>query len=338
MFREWMRKIRTALSGKQLLLQKKAKVLARKAVLTASVLCYRLREAINWELIRSWILTNTVWLRTHLDRESLKDYAAAAAKWIRELPENMTRENFKKWSLMTWAWLKTVPGKCRNFRRNALAMSCLLLALWLFMGTSTSLAWFNYTTPTKRNTFEVQKFDLSVKYGYDLNDPDSFRDLEGSTSVFDDAALYEPGYTQVVYFEVTNEGNVPFDYKVETTVASQRAAENVLGDTFTLQPYLRYAVTYTPETDTVSREKTRLLQNVDLYHLDQLAPFAPESIAPGRKDYVAIVVHMPESVGNEANYRGDTIPEIILGIRVTAVQTGLSETNKAEALAAEMTN
>ena len=167
---------------------------------------------------------------------------------------------------------------------------------------------------------------------------DSFRDLEGSTSVFDDAALYEPGYTQVVYFEVTNEGNVPFDYKVETTVASQRAAENVLGDTFTLQPYLRYAVTYTPETDTVSREKTRLLQNVDLYHLDQLAPFAPESLAPGQKDYVAIVVHMPESVGNEANYRGDTIPEIILGIRVTAVQTGLSETDKAEALAAEMTN
>lgn len=36
--------------------------------------------------------------------------------------------------------------------------------------------------------------------------------------------------------------------------------------------------------------------------------------------YMAIVVRMDESVGNEANYRGDVVPKVELGIIVKADQ------------------
>ena len=36
--------------------------------------------------------------------------------------------------------------------------------------------------------------------------------------------------------------------------------------------------------------------------------------------YAALIIYMPEEVGNVANYRGDTVPEVELGITVKAEQ------------------
>ncbi|MBQ8202988.1 MAG: hypothetical protein IJZ75_01750 [Clostridia bacterium] len=44
------------------------------------------------------------------------------------------------------------------------------------------------------------------------------------------------------------------------------------------------------------------------------------SLEAGKTVYMAIVVHMPEGIGNEANYRGDEIPKVELGIIATATQ------------------
>ena len=40
----------------------------------------------------------------------------------------------------------------------------------------------------------------------------------------------------------------------------------------------------------------------------------------GGDAYVAIVVRMPEDVSDKANYRGDVIPEVQLGLIVNATQ------------------
>ena len=42
--------------------------------------------------------------------------------------------------------------------------------------------------------------------------------------------------------------------------------------------------------------------------------------AGANPEYVALVVYMPETVGNEANYRGNAIPTIALGLNLTATQ------------------
>ena len=41
---------------------------------------------------------------------------------------------------------------------------------------------------------------------------------------------------------------------------------------------------------------------------------------PGEATYIALVVRMPKDVTNIANYRGDDIPEVDLGITVKADQ------------------
>jgi hypothetical protein len=44
------------------------------------------------------------------------------------------------------------------------------------------------------------------------------------------------------------------------------------------------------------------------------------ALNPGDTAYLALVVRMPEEVGNEANYREGVIPKVELGIIVKAEQ------------------
>ena len=43
-------------------------------------------------------------------------------------------------------------------------------------------------------------------------------------------------------------------------------------------------------------------------------------LAPGETSYLALIVRMPEEVDNVANYRGNDIPKVELGITVKADQ------------------
>ena len=40
----------------------------------------------------------------------------------------------------------------------------------------------------------------------------------------------------------------------------------------------------------------------------------------GAVKYMALIVRMPEEVGNDANYRGETVPKVELGVIVEATQ------------------
>ena len=44
------------------------------------------------------------------------------------------------------------------------------------------------------------------------------------------------------------------------------------------------------------------------------------ALEPGEVVYMALIVRMPEEVGDEANYRGDIVPKVELGIIVKADQ------------------
>ena len=46
----------------------------------------------------------------------------------------------------------------------------------------------------------------------------------------------------------------------------------------------------------------------------------PVILEPGETECIALIVRMPEEVGNIANYRGNTIPNVELGITVKADQ------------------
>ena len=204
------------------------------------------------------------------------------------------------------------------YKRIALAISLVAILIWTVLGAGTSLAWFTDVSTELNNIFHVAKFDLVVSHS--LTDG-NWEEVDSQTKVFEDNALYEPGYVQVVYLKVENQGTVPFRLSAAVNVNGYIVATNVFGQTFLLQDYLKFGIAFADTEqqmqDAVSdRKLASAIANIPLHN------YADETaiVAPGEIKYVALVVHMPEEVGNVANYRGDVAPEVDLGITIRADQ------------------
>ena len=217
-------------------------------------------------------------------------------------------------------------AKKRIYKQIALALSLCALIVWCILGTGASLAWFTDTSPEVNNIFHFADFKLQVSY-FDENK--AWSPIETDTEVFDKEALYEPGYVQVVYLKVENNGSVPFNFYTAVNVNDCIAATNVFGQQFMLQDYLKFGViTDIDEQDiingTIDRKiakdtaKTLVKDIADM----PLHNYATETatLHPNGKAFIALVVRMPEEVNNIANYRGETIPRVKLGITVKAEQ------------------
>lgn len=208
--------------------------------------------------------------------------------------------------------------KRRPYKKIALVLSLCAILLWMLMGTGASLAWFSDTSDEVKNIFHAAKFELAVSHRLENGD---YEQLDGDTKVFDDEAIYEPGYTQVVYLKIENRGTLPFDLKTAVSVSEYTAATNVFGQSFDLQDYLTFGfVTAKDEAEVMAAVATRadaaLLADTPLCNYEkELTP-----LAAGETLYMALVVRMPENVGNEANYRGEVVPRVALGLIFDADQ------------------
>lgn len=208
--------------------------------------------------------------------------------------------------------------------KAALLLSLALLMLWTLLGAGTSLAWFTDTTPVVRNSFIIGDLDLSVYYKTEAGKYDP---VQSNTVIFDDEALYEPGYVQVVRMKVVNSGDVDFDYKLSIDVddSSVILGENEQGQTIYLPNYLKFGVAYGSDEIELEREIAKELAPLDAdIYLDGYTALRSldANTSKDNTDYVALILYMPESVGNVANYRTDKIPTVKLGVTVLASQKG----------------
>ncbi len=204
------------------------------------------------------------------------------------------------------------------YKRIALALSLCALIIWGILGTGASLAWFSDTSEEVTNIFHTANFDLEVSHRVDV---DKWESIDAKTDIFDDEALYEPGYVQVIYLKVENKGDRAFDFYTAISVKGSTTATNVFGQQFWLHEHLKFGVAIANSVeemeDAVStREKANAIATMKLqnYSTDVAA------LDPGETAYLALVVRMPEEVGNEANYREGDIPKVELGIIVKAEQ------------------
>ncbi len=210
------------------------------------------------------------------------------------------------------------PANRKPYKRIALALSLCAIFIWAILGTGASLAWFTDTSEEVNNIFHFANFEVAVSH---RTDEGKWEPVDGKTDIFDDEALYEPGYVQVVYLKVENKGDRAFDFYTAVIVTDYTVATNAFGQHFFLQDYLRFGIAIA-ETEKEMNEKvaTRALSNeiatmkLSRYETDVAA------LEPGETAYMALVIRMPEEVGNEANYRGDDIPMVELGIIVRADQ------------------
>lgn len=214
--------------------------------------------------------------------------------------------------------------KRKKWRKAALALSACLFVLWWALGTGATLAWFS-DVETVRNEFRIGLLDLDVSYKNDIIT--EYTPLKGATEVFYDEALYEPGYTQVVYLKIENNGDVDFNYKVSVTVEDFTNGKNAWGEEIYLPNYLRYGVVFA-ESETELQEMVRDRLNTrthainDWRMLDTWSEISPYIFEAGENPhYAALIIYMPEEVGNAANYRGFVEPRVELGITVFAQQS-----------------
>jgi len=204
------------------------------------------------------------------------------------------------------------------YKKSALILSLCIFVLWMMLGTGTSLAWFTDTDDDVQNIFHFAEFDLEVSHR--LSDG-TYETIEGHTDLFDDEALYEPGYVQVIYLKIENKGTVPFDFKVAVNVLDYTVSTNVFGKPFNLQDHLLFGLVFDETEDGMEQKvATRAMavaaSNTKLNRYD--TNWAP--LDAGDEMYMALIVRMPEAVGNEANYRGTTVPTVDLGVIVEAQQ------------------
>lgn len=208
-------------------------------------------------------------------------------------------------------------GKKKYFKRFALLLSLLALIAWTLLGTGTTLAWFSDTSQEIKNVFHMADFQLDVSY---LKHGE-WREVDATTKIFNDEALYEPGYVQVVYLRVENNGTVPFDFQAAVSVTDYTPAVNAYGQYFNLQDYLRFGVVSTSTEAKLyalvaDRKKAAALADMRLnnYSTEKTA------LGAGEVAYMALIVRMPEDVDNIANYRGATVPRVEVGVIVNATQ------------------
>lgn len=226
--------------------------------------------------------------------------------------------------------------KKRKFTKVAFALSVCLLVLWSILGTGTSIAWFIDDTPELVNTFEFADFDLEVYYKVtDAQGVEEWVLVDEKTKVFDEEALYEPGYTQVVYLKVVNKGDVEFDYKLSVDMTDFVPGVNEAGQLIYLPNYLKFGALIEKDEQLLTREVARTTATQDLdsraVASKEMLPLNTYSSSIGQLeaeagedsvDYAALILYMPEVVSNEANYRGNDIPRVDLGITVLASQRG----------------
>lgn len=213
--------------------------------------------------------------------------------------------------------------KKRKLKKAVLALSACLFLIWWALGTGATLAWFS-DTDSVRNTFQIGLLKMDVSYRNDI--VTSYTPLQSATEVFYDDALYEPGYTQVVYLKIDNTGDRAFQYKVAVTVQDSVKGKNAWGEEIYLPDYLRYGIVFgQSEAEVQQLVKDRLAArdhaSNDWGALGTWSETSPNVYEVGEKaHYAALIVYMPEDVGNAANYRGFDVPQVMLGIRFFAQQ------------------
>ena len=197
--------------------------------------------------------------------------------------------------------------------KKTLLTSVLALVLCLSMLVGTTFAWFTDTVSTTNNIITAGNLDVNL---YWSTDAQNWNAVTAGTNVFKTNTLWEPGHTEVVYLKVVNEGTLALTYNLNLNVASEVAGTNVAGETFLLSNYIHYDLTegeYTFADSAAARGDEVGVKLNTPTTLDK-------KLLSNEEVVLTLVVFMPTTVGNEANYRGTAVPTINLGINLFATQ------------------
>ena len=200
--------------------------------------------------------------------------------------------------------------------RRALLMSCLSLLLCVSMLVGTTFAWFTDSVESGKNTIVAGNLDIELYY--QVEGQSDWTKVSSTSNIFKENALWEPGYTEVVKLKVVNEGSLALKYRLGVNVASETGSVSVLGNEFKLSNYIKYGIVDGAKDFT----RDQAIAAVDAKATALSSPSSNIGSLEAKDEFVVtMVVYMPTSVGNEANYAtGEAVPTLNLGINLFATQ------------------
>lgn len=212
--------------------------------------------------------------------------------------------------------------------KRALLTSVLALVLSLAMLAGSTFAWFTDTASTGVNRIVSGNLDVGLQYwGVGEDGQKKWLTAENSEELFDKNALWEPGYTQIIYLRVANNGNLALTYAMQITPVHETVGVNVDGEEFKLSDYIKFGWTaFTVDGDgapvTLDREAAQTGVGDGAQLGTTLHRQAELPLEADAEELVALVAWMPENVGNEANY-STVQPTIELSLKVLATQAAV---------------
>ena len=211
--------------------------------------------------------------------------------------------------------------------RKILVSSFIMIIACCLLFAGTTFAWFSDSVSSNNNIITAGTLDIELEY-YDSVAND-WVEVEEDTALLSASDLWEPGFTKVVYFKVTNAGTLGLKYSFNMSITEETAAVNVYGKSFKLSDYLVFSGDFgltehklltkdeLPTTYYNLAKRNNLVSGVEL--------------AAGSVEYGYLVITMPTTVGNEANTKpGTKAPSINVGFDLLASQLN-GEANGGEA-------
>ena len=200
--------------------------------------------------------------------------------------------------------------------KKSLLLSVLSLVICCSMLLGTTFAWFTDSVTSGNNIIKSGNLDVTLEYW----DGDSWEDVSGKSNILTNT-LWEPGTTEVAYFRIANAGSLALKYQFGINIVSETAGKNVAGETFKLSDYIKFGVVENVNGET-GKYATREAAVAAVTNAQKISAGYTKAASMGAGDelYLALVVYMPETVGNEANHNGTDVPQIDLGISIFATQ------------------
>ncbi len=225
----------------------------------------------------------------------------------------------------------------RKSIKRALISSVIAILLCCTMLVGTTFAWFTDSVSIERNIIQSGNLDAELEYAlWDITTGTwgEYQAVTSTTSVFDENTLWEPGVTEVVKFRVSNVGSLAFKYELGIQVRTEETSTNVYDKEFKLSDYILVGSAapgqVTDRETAASFAKKNINESTNLAVVEVMGVEIPawlegaktvegETVAETAE--WAFVIHMPESVGNEANHKtGVDAPRIEFSIVLLATQ------------------
>ena len=172
-------------------------------------------------------------------------------------------------------------------QKNKLLLSAISLFLCFAMLIGTTYAWFTDSVTSEGNIIQTGNLQVGMQWSNTLLTADSneWNDVNGAIFTYNN---WEPGYTDVKYVKITNNGSLNLKWKLNIEAEAQVSALADIIDVYYVNP-VTVSISSLDGLTSAGKLTKVLEEKVN----------STGALTPEQSTILAIAFHMPEDAGNE---------------------------------------